>query len=412
MESCMNSNFHTFKLGNIAHITKLAGFEHSEYIQPNATKVKINETDVAMYLGLNIKNGKIVDDIHWYIPLPLSKKLERSALTKKCIILPYVGSVGDLAIYNNIKRHHLASNVAKIELLDEKSFSTEYLYYYLKSPYGQRQLLFYIQGGVQKNITMDAIRKTVVSVVPNSEAVVKLLATLDDKINLNNQINAELEAMAKLIYDYWFVQFDFPDENGNPYKSSGGKMVWSEELKREIPEGWEVRKIENLVTIQRGNLITEETANTSGDIKVVAAGLNYSYKHDESNFAENTITVSSSGANAGYINLWREPIYASDCIVLRGINDTMTFYIWGYLNLVKGHVLNQAHGSAQPHVYPSDLENLFWVEPSKKTLNQFSNIIIPLNKKIGVKLRENQKLVELRDWLLPMLMNGQVKLKP
>ena len=248
--------------------------------------------------------------------------------------------------------------------------------------------------------------------LPKQHKIASVLSVLDSKIDLNNKINTELEAMAKLIYDYWFVQFDFPDQNGKPYKSSGGKMVWSEELKREIPKGWEVRKIENLATIQRGNLITEETANTSGDIKVVAAGINYSYKHDESNFAENTITVSSSGANAGYINLWREPIYASDCIVLRGINDTMTFYIWGYLNLVKGHVLNQAHGSAQPHVYPSDLENLFWVEPSKNTLNQFSNIIIPLNKKNGVKLRENQKLVELRDWLLPMLMNGQVKLKP
>lgn len=421
MESCMNSNFHTFKLGNIANITKLAGFEHSEYIQPNATKVKVNETDVAMYLGLNIKNGKIVDDIHWYIPLPLSKKLERSALIKKCIILPYVGSVGDLAIYNNVKRHHLASNVAKIELQDEMSFSTEYLYYYLKSPYGQRQLLFYIQGGVQKNITMDAIRKTVVSVVPNSEAVVKLLTTLDDKINLNNQINAELEAMAKLIYDYWFVQFDFPDENGKPYKSSGGKMVWNEELKREIPEGWKNTTLSKIANITMGQSPPGSSYNQDeiGTIFYQGStdfGNRYpvirQYTSSPSRLAKLGDILLSVRAPVGDMNIANH-----DCCIGRGLAALNSkIGAQGFLYEVMKYFkqvfdLRNGNGTTFGSITKDDLYSLPLAYPSDEVVMRFEEIVSPMYWKQNLIETENQKLIELRDWLLPMLMNGQVKIE-
>ncbi|HDZ80082.1 MAG TPA: restriction endonuclease subunit S [Roseobacter sp.] len=143
-----------------------------------------------------------------------------------------------------------------------------------------------------------------------------MLYAIEEKIGTNNKINAELEAMAKLIYGYWFVQFDFPDGNGEPYKSSGGKMVWSDQLKRDIPEGWEPTTLEEFVLVKKGTLITEETANTHGDIKVVSAGIGFSYFHDKANFSENTVTVSASGASAGFINYWHEPIFANDCTVV------------------------------------------------------------------------------------------------
>ena len=247
------------ELGRVSFITKLAGFEHTEYIKPNATKVKINSDDVPMYIGMNIKNGRLTNEISWFLPKKISMQLHRSALTKKCLVLPYVGSVGDVAVFDSEERHHLASNVAKIELTDDAPFSPEYLYYFLKSPFGQRKLLFYIQGGVQKNITMDAIRKTIIPIQDNANKIVQILSDLDSKIELNNRINAELEAMAKTLYDYWFVQFDFPDENGKPYKTSGGKMVWNEELKREIPEGWEVKKLSSI----ENNIVTGKTPSTT-----------------------------------------------------------------------------------------------------------------------------------------------------
>ena len=232
------------------------------------------------------------------------------------------------------------------------------------------------------------------------------LSNLDAKIELNNRINTELEEMAKTLYNYWFVQFDFPDANGKPYKSTGGKMVWNEELKREIPEGWEVNKIGEYAEVKKGDLITAKNAK-DGEIKVVAAGLGYSYKHNEYNRFENTITISGSGANAGFINFWREPIFASDCITVRGKTDTDTILLLHYLRFVQNHILGQATGSAQPHVYPSDIKILNYIVLSDSLMDEFGKLVIPMNRQIAINLIENQELASLRDWLLPMLMNGQ-----
>ena len=229
--------------------------------------------------------------------------------------------------------------------------------------------------------------------------------------------------MAKTLYDYWFVQFDFPysplsegcqnSENFDgvfkPYKSSGGKMVYNETLKREIPEGWEVKTVGEFSKIKKGTLITEKTANTKGNVKVVSAGLDFSYFHSESNFPSNTITISASGANAGYINFWREPIFACDCTTVRGNNDFETFYILHFLKSVQEFIYSQARGSAQPHVYPKDIEALNIIVPNEKILTKYGEIVYSMNEKITNNLKQNQELSALRDWLLPMLMNGQVK---
>ncbi|MEA4986357.1 MAG: restriction endonuclease subunit S [Paludibacter sp.] len=248
------------------------------------------------------------------------------------------------------------------------------------------------------------------------EGIANVLTSIDSKIALNNRINAELEAMAKTVYDYWFVQFDFPfdfaqgkpNASGKPYKSSGGKMVWSEELKREVPEGWGLKSLGDYADIRRGELITAKDTE-QGNIKVVAAGIDYSYTHSKSNKDSNTITISGSGANAGYINFWREPIFASDCITVRANSDTETLILLQFLKAHQIHILNQAKGSAQPHVYPSDIKILNYPIAPKELLDLYGDIVIPLNNRIANNQQENQQLSSLRDWLLPMLMNGQVK---
>jgi len=237
-----------------------------------------------------------------------------------------------------------------------------------------------------------------------------LLYLLNQKIELNNKINKELEAMAKTLYDYWFVQFDFPNQNGKPYKSSGGKMVYNQELKREIPKGWEVKKLGDYAEIKRGDLITEKET-LEGKIKVVAAGINYSYLHSKSNREKNTITISGSGANAGHINFWKEPIFASDCTTIRGENDIDTIMILHHLYLLQDYIYNQAKGSAQPHVYPEDIKQLYYVVPCEQLVDKYKKIALPSNDKMAINQQQNQELAKLRDWLLPMLMNGQIKVK-
>jgi len=242
------------------------------------------------------------------------------------------------------------------------------------------------------------------------QKIAKVLSTLDAKIELNNRINKELEAMAKTLYDYWFVQFDFPNVDGKPYKSSGGKMVYNEELKREIPEGWEVKKLGKYAEIKRGDLITEKET-LEGNVKVVAAGINYSYLHSKYNREKNTITISGYGANAGHINFWREPIFASDCTTIRGQNDIDTIMILHHLYLLQDYIYSQAKGSAQPHVYPEDIKQLYYVIASEKLIDKYQKIILPTNEKIAINQHEIQHLTQLRDFLLPMLMNGQVSVK-
>ena len=227
-------------------VTKLAGFEHTEYIQKNQTKEKNSNDDIPMVQGKNIRNGFFVEEYDWYIKKDISLELDRSRLTKDCILVPYVGSnLGEVGIFYHKYDCHLASNVAKIELIDDY-FDLEYLKYYLQSPIGQGYLFQAKQGSAQPNITMEAIRNTKVIDLPKNKQleIVKILNNIDLKFQNNNKIINELESMAKTLYDYWFLQFEFPNEEGKPYKSSGGKMVYNEELKREIPEGW---KVENMM---------------------------------------------------------------------------------------------------------------------------------------------------------------------
>jgi type I restriction enzyme S subunit len=222
--------------------------------------------------------------------------------------------------------------------------------------------------------------------------------------------------MAKTLYDYWFVQFDFPfdfaqgkpNEQGKPYKSSGGTMVFNAELKRDVPEGWEVKELGDYALIKKGTLITKETANTDGKIKVISAGIDYSYFHSKSNYAQNIITVSASGANAGFVNFWREAIFACDCTTVRGKSEAETLIILDFLKIRQEYLFSQARGSAQPHVYPKDVEGLKITVPTKDLIISFGEKTVNGNKRITNNIKQNQQLIALRDWLLPMLMNGQV----
>jgi type I restriction enzyme S subunit len=420
----------SIELGDVSYVTKLAGFEHTKYIQPNATKTKVNADDVPMYIGLNVKDGKLTESIHWYLPRHLSETLHRSALTKKCLVLPYVGSVGDLAVYNDKHRHHLASNVAKIELLESAPFSEEYLYYYLKSPYGQRQLLFYIQGGIQKNITMAAIRKTKVEVQKNSQGIVRVLSALDDKIELNRKINAELEQMARKLYDYWFVQFDFPGSDGKPYKSSGGQMVYNDQLKREIPENWQVQDmhtndlfeiIKPKINKFSGTKQYIATADVNGLAMTDGTPITYEGRESRANMQprEYTIWFAKMKESVKHIfvgdyseDLLRDAIFSTGFMGMQTSREAFEYLTLTihrpYFELVKDA---NSNGATMAAIGNNDMKNIKLIVPSDDVLRKFHQTVRPILAKTDCNRQQSQKLVELRDWLLPMLMNGQVRVK-
>jgi type I restriction enzyme S subunit len=203
------------------------------------------------------------------------------------------------------------------------------------------------------------------------------------------------------------VQFDFPDANGKPYRASGGAMEYSEQLKCDIPKGWLVKPLGEMVDISRGSIITEKETQ-QGKIKVVAAGVTYSYFHSTANRPQNTITISSSGANAGYLNFWQEEIYASDCITVRGNADIDTLLIYQYLKGMQNVILGKSTGSAQPHVYPNDIAELQACEIPNYLQDRISTLMLDINKQIDINKKQTDELAALRDFLLPLLMNGQV----
>ena len=184
-------------------------------------------------------------------------------------------------------------------------------------------------------------------------------------------------------------------------------MVWNEQLQREIPLNWEVKPLSDISNICRGNIITEAQTKI-GDVKVVAAAVTYSYLHDTANRTANVITISSSGANAGYMNFWREPIYASDCITIQCDSDIDTILSYHQLELYRDAIMKKSHGSAQPHVYPSDIECLKFICIPDDLKNKIGVFLISLNKEIAKNTKEIEKLIKQRDELLPLLMNGQV----
>lgn len=251
--------------------------------------------------------------------------------------------------------------------------------------------------------------------------IADILTSIDKKIQINNQINQELEAMAKTLYDYWFVQFDFPDQNGKPYKSSGGKMVYHPELKREIPEGWGVEKLEKIANITMGQSPKGTSYNEVGEGMLFFQGstdfgwrfpVARQYTTEPSRIAEEDDILLSVRAPVGTLN-----IADTRCCIGRGlaaINSKVgaNSYIFNVMQDFKKlfDKMNSV-GTTFGSITKDDLYSLQLVYPPNELLMRFDQSVKSFDREIKNRSRQNQGLTQLRDWLLPMLMNGQVKVE-
>ena len=262
----------------------------------------------------------------------------------------------------------------------------------------------------------------------------KTLDSLDLKIELNNRINLELEGMAKLLYDYWFVQFDFPTPSpsgrageGLPYKSCGGKMVWNGELKREVPDGWEVKKICEVAKTGSGGtpLKSRKDFYENGDIPWINSGevnnpfiisakkyiTEIALKESSTKmFDKGTLLVAMYGATAGKVSILDIEACTNQAICSIKTNKK---YHRNYMKLVLDdlytHLINLSTGSARDNLSQDIIKELYVLIPPDEIILKFEKIVDSAYNKILMSLKENGHLSSLRDWLLPMLMNGQVK---
>ena len=240
---------------------------------------------------------------------------------------------------------------------------------------------------------------------------------INTKIENNNAICAELEAMAKLLYDYWFVQFDFPDENGKPYKSSGGKMVWSEELKREIPEGWEVKSLFDSADVSYGFPLSTDMFSGSASTPVVrirdilensVSAFTSECVQDKYFTKEKDLLIGMDGNF--HMNFWHRD---GDCVnqrIFRIRDNGKASCLQIYFEIMP-HIKKKEQTVARStvgHLSDKDLKELRILISGNETVHSVFNTVL---EKICSSKKENRQLASLRDFLLPLLMNGQVGFK-
>ncbi|MCG8802982.1 restriction endonuclease subunit S [Tenacibaculum finnmarkense] len=309
--------------------------------------------------------------------------------------------------------------------IDEEKADFEFVYYNIKTQYNNLRNL---SSGVRKNLNSRDIKNFEI-LLPNlqtQKSIAKVLSDLDSKIEINNKINAALEAMAKTLYDYWFVQFDFPDKNGKPYKSSEGKMIFNEELKREIPVGWQVKKLKEIAKTGSGGtpLKSKKEYYDKGNISWINSGeVNASFiisakkyitqlgldKSSAKLFKKGTILMAMYGATAGQVSLIDFEACTNQAICgINPIDEKLKYYTKFSLEDLYQYLINLSTGSARDNLSQDKIKELNIIIPNEALISAFHNNINSNFDEILLNLKQNQKLSELRDWLLPMLMNGQV----
>ena len=243
--------------------------------------------------------------------------------------------------------------------------------------------------------------------LPTQQAIASVLSALDQKIAINNQINAQLEQMAKTLYDYWFVQFDFPNENGKPYQSSGGEMVYNDTLKRHIPKDWEVKSLGEMADLYQPQTLSEKDLISNGKYFVYGAN-GIIGKYNEYNHENPMIAVACRGNSCGVINITQPFSWITgNAMVVKPKSDYICIDYLKY-SLLNGNIEKTISGSAQPQITRTNLAPLMFLQADEKILRKFADKI---NSQFDLRIKniqQNQQLTQLRDFLLPMLMNGQV----
>ena len=394
-----------YKLGNIltissTSITPQAGRTYHLYSLPSFDNGKIPE----ITKGENIQSNKYV-------------------VSNRCILFNKL-NVRFKRIWRieNNAPNKLCSTEFLPLIIDESIIDYQYCYYLLASD----DLTNYLCGinsntsGSHKRINPDILLDLEVTlpVLDEQKRIGSILANLDRKIALNRSINHNLEAMAKQLYDYWFVQFDFPDENGKPYKSSGGKMVWNEKLKREIPVGWSDGQLSGIANIIMGQSPDGSSYNEVGNGKIFYQGSTdfgirfpsiRQYTTAPTRFAKKRDILMSVRAPVGATN-----IANNDCCIGRGLaalnskvgSITHLYYIIDGLKTAFDQ--RNAAGTTFGSITKDDLFVLPVVVPNTAVLLSFEKVCSAFFEKQMIIGEEIDLLTKLRDSLLPLLMNGQV----
>lgn len=375
---------------------------------PHSTPKWKNE-GIPVIRNYNLKNGKIdCTNLSFVSEEDYNERVKRAIPEESDIIISREAPMGVVGIVPKEFQCCLGQRLVLLKI-DKSKCLPKYLLYTLMSEYVQLQIRRINQtGSIVSNLNISSLKelKILLHNFEEQRKIANILSAIDDKIQINNQINQELEAMAKTLYDYWFVQFDFPDQNGKPYKSSGGKMIYNPELKREIPEGWGVARLGELQITTGKRDANFGTENGKYDFWTTS---NNPIKSDEFSFEGKAILIAGNGNF--YVNFTEGKFEAYQrTYVIQSEDENMLIFMYMACLQSVEKLRKGSNGSIIKYITIGDVNNI--VSPyNKKVVDEFVKVYSPLIDLISKNKRQNQELTQLRDWLLPMLMNGQVKVE-
>lgn len=415
------SEFKTYTLEQLCIVGSSKRVHLSDYVQQGIPFYRSKEV-IEISSGKNISEQLFISsekysEIKSKFPVPQEND----------VLITAVGTIGEILVVKDPNFYFKDGNLIWLRNIDFNIIDIDYLYYFFKSDLFQKTIKYNNIGAVQKALTIDFL-KTVKITLPsldNQRKLVSVLKSIDKKIQTNNQIIQELETMAKTLYDYWFVQFDFPDQNGKPYKSSGGKMVYNQDLKREIPEGWGVDKLDSLLKIGKETTNPKKFPNEEFkyySIPEFDTTGTYSLERGES-IKSNKFKVEKKDLLVSKLNPWFNRVIYN--LEENAISST-EFIVWKTFNRFEKNFLYQvatgkefieyctrfATGTSNSHKRVSpDIMIGFQIPFEKTYIQKFGEIIDSIRTQVLQNNEQNRELTRLRDWLLPMLMNGQVKVE-
>lgn len=370
---------------------------------------KPTEKGYKLLTSKHIENGTLNKENAYYISKEDYEAINKRSQVKKWdILFSMIGTIGNTYLIENEPVDFAIKNIGVFSCEDE--YKAKWLYFYLQSPDAKKIIQNYLNGAVQKFISLGTLRNFPISELNiKKNKIVDLLWNINKKIELNKKINSELENMAKTIYDYWFLQFEFPNEKGKPYKSSGGKMVWNEELKKEIPDGWEVTQIDSVLSVvpsTRKKLKKEYLSR--GKYPVIDQSSVYisGFTDDEKAvlFLKDAVVFGDHTKIIKYINF--DFCRGADGTQILLSNRENLPNILLYHQVKNLNLVSQGYSR-----YFKFLKEKQIILPNFEIAKQFKITSEKLYQKIRSNIFENQELTFLRDYLLPLLMNGQVGFK-
>ncbi|MGE4348683.1 MAG: restriction endonuclease subunit S [Candidatus Berkiella sp.] len=414
------------KLKSVSNVITGFPFKGNEYTDRGVRTVR----------GENVTEGRLRWDStkHWNQPFD---KFEEYSLKADDIVVGMDGSkVGKnkARIFEKDLPLLLAQRVACIRA--KKGTDQVFLYYCINNNRFEDYVYRIQTGSAVPHISKTQIEEYSIPAfdLDTQKKLSKTLSDLDRKIEINNKINTKLEAMAKLIYEYWFVQFDFPDAKGKPYKSSGGKMVYNEALKYEIPEGWEAKELASILKCnyssigKNGSFDVIEYLDTGSLTKNVVKGTERIYPLEDKVpsrakriVGKDDILYSTVRPNLCHYGIIKKPLH--NMVASTGFaqlasrigwisNDLIYTFLTSPWVTSKLHQIATLSVSAYPSISPNNILELNIALPKDKKFFEPINLMFAtIYSKISLNQQENIELSALRDWLLPMLMNGQVTVK-